>query len=1158
MNPDPGVRAVRLAAAALAVFCLFAAFLAGGCASVPSNASAHSPSAPGSDPPPTVTPPPQPSISVSVAPASITVQPGQTQSFTATVANDTQNKGVSWSLSNCGPGACGLLSATSSASGAAVTYTAPLQMPASPSVILTATPIADPAKPASAAITIAAPAAVISVSVSPQAQTLTVNQAQNFTATVQNDAQNKGVNWSLSGTNCTMNACGTLSSATAASGAFVTYTAPAQVPNPPTITLVATSVANSNVSASAAITIAVPAGKVAVVVSPPSQTVQVNHSQAFTATVQNDPQNKGVTWALNGTGCAGSACGTLSNASSASGAPITYTAPANAPNPATVTLTATSVTDSSVSASAAIAIAVPAPPVKVVVSPASQTVQVSQSQAFTATVQNDSQNRGVTWTLSGPGCAGPACGTLSNASSASGAPITYTAPANAPNPATVTLTAISVADSAVSASAAITIAAPTVQVLVAVSPPSQTVQVSQSQAFTATVQNDPQNKGVTWTLSGAGCAGLVCGTLSSSSSASGAPITYTAPANAPSPATVTLTATSVADGKSSANVAITVFAIPTNLSVVISPKRGGITLSQTLNFSATVPNDSTNQGVTWTASSGTFTNVTPTAATYHPPTNPGVYTVTATSALDVTKTAAATIGVTDLPGVTTYHNDATRAGVNSQEFALTPSNVSTSTFAKLFSCAVDAPVYPQTLWVANLSIAGGTHNVIFTATSHSTVYAFDADANPCVTYWSKQLIPSGETWPTATDMGSQDIQPDVGIVGTPVIDPLTKILYVVTKTKNVGTDARWGNCHQRLHALNLADSSETANGPFELTSAITVPGSGDGSNGTLLPFDPFHENQRTGLALANGTVYVAWGSHTDQTPWHGWVIGFNKSDLRATPMLFNASPNGEGGGIWMSGGAPAVDSSNNLYAMTGNGDYNGATEFGDSFLKLNASLALQDWFTPSDQASLSTSNYDLGSGAAAVLADLPSAPVKHLLIGGGKAGTAIYVLNRDAMGHLEGTGSPVVQKILLNRSIYATPAFWNNTMYIAGVNSGLLAYALDPATGLFNTTPVSASSLIFQERGATASVSSKGNSQGIAWVADTRQWGPLSDYGTGPAVLHAYDATNVSRELWNSAQAAANRDLAGNAVKFTVPTIANGKVYIGSFSEIDVYGLLPD
>src|SRR6266404_3996360 len=648
LNPDPGVRAVRLAAAALAVFCLFAAFLAGGCASVPSNASAHSPSAPGSDPPPTVTPPPQPSISVSVAPASITVQPGQTQSFTATVANDTQNKGVSWSLSNCGPGACGLLSATSSASGAAVTYTAPLQMPASPSVILTATPIADPAKPASAAITIAAPAAVISVSVSPQAQTLTVNQAQNFTATVQNDAQNKGVNWSLSGTNCTMNACGTLSSATAASGAFVTYTAPAQVPNPPTITLVATSVANSNVSASAAITIAVPAGKVAVVVSPPSQTVQVNHSQAFTATVQNDPQNKGVTWALNGTGCAGSACGTLSNASSASGAPITYTAPANAPNPATVTLTAASVTDSNVSASAAIAIAVPAPPVKVVVSPASQTVQISQSQAFTATVQNDPQNKGVTWTLSGPGCAGPACGTLSNASSASGAPITYTAPANAPNPATVTLTATSVTDSSVSASAAIAIAVPAPPVKVVVSPPSQTVQISQSQAFTATVQNDPQNKGVTWTLSGPGCAGPACGTLSNASSASGAPITYTAPANAPNPATVTLTAASFADSNVSASAAIAIAVPAPPVKVVVSPPSQTVQISQSQAFTATVQNDPQNKGVTWAlngtgcagSACGTLSNASSASGapiTYTAPANapnPATVTLTATSVTD--------------------------------------------------------------------------------------------------------------------------------------------------------------------------------------------------------------------------------------------------------------------------------------------------------------------------------------------------------------------------------------------------------------------------------------------------------------------------------------------------------------------------------------------
>ncbi|MCU1239952.1 MAG: hypothetical protein JWO71_678 [Candidatus Acidoferrum typicum] len=834
------------------------------------------------------------------------------------------------------------------------------------------------------------------------------------------------------------------------------------------------------------------------------------------------------------------------------------------PSQASIVLTATSVAGPEKSASAAVSIVAPAAPITVSVSPQTQTLTVNQIQNFSAVIQNDSQNKGVTWSLSGANCSKNACGTLSATTTASGAAMTYTAPGHVPNPPTFSLVATSAADSSVSASAAITIAAPAPAVTVRVSPASQTVPVNHAGDFTATVQNDPQSKGVTWTLSGAGCANALCGTLSTTSSASGASITYTAPANAPNPPTVTLTAASVADRKSSASASITVFAVPADLGVTISPKRGGITTSQSLKFSAVVQNDPTSQGVTWTASSGSFTNVTPSSAVYHPPSSPGVYIVTATSALDVTKSAATTIGVTSLSGVTEYHNDPTRAGVNSQEFALTSSNVHTSTFAKLFSCSVDAAVYPQTLWVANLPIAGGTHNVIFTATSHNTVYAFDADANPCVTYWSKTLIPSGETWPTALNMASEDIQPDVGIVGTPVIDPVSKILYVVTKTKTAGTNARLaGTCHQRLHALSLIDGSETANGPFELTSAITVPGAGDGSNGTRLPFDPFHENQRPGLALVNNTVYVSWGSHNDQKPWHGWIIGFNKSDLHAARVLFNATPNGEGAGIWMAGGAPSIDSNNNIYVITSNGNYDGITEFGDSFLKLNPSLALQDWFTPSDHTIMDSGNGDLGSGGAAVLADLPSAPIKHLLIGGGKIGSGqageLYVINRDAMGHLEGSGGPaLVQKFPVTRSLYATPAFWNYTLFIAGANGPVNAYALNPATGLFNPIPVSHSSGLFPERGTTPSVSSNGNSHGIVWAVDASQYGGPSKLGTGPAVLHAYDATNLGRELWNSAQAAANRDQAGNAVKFTVPTIANGKVYIGSSSEIDVYGLLPD
>jgi hypothetical protein len=898
-----------------------------------------------------------------------------------------------------------------------------------------------------------------------------------------------------------------------------------------------------------------------VAVTPASVSLQLAQTQSFTATVANDPQSKGVSWSLSN--CSPGACGALSAASSASGASITYTAPSQTAASSSIVLTATSVAVPAKSASAAISIAAPSAPITVTVSPQAQTLTVNQTQDFTATVRNDTQNKGVIWTFSSSNCAKNACGTLSATTSASGTAMTYTAPQHVPNPSVISLVATSAADSTVFATAAITIAAPNPRVTVAVSPASQTVPVNHTQDFTATVQNDPQSKGVTWTLSGAGCAGALCGTLSNTTSASGAPITYTAPANAPNPPSVTLTAASVTDHKSSASANISVFAIPADLGVAISPRRGGITTSQSLKFSAVVQNDPTGQGVTWTASSGTFTNVTSSSAVYHPPSNPGVYIVTATSALDVTKHSASTIGVTSLSGVTEYHNDPTRAGVNSQEFALNTSNVNSSVFAKLFSCAVDAAVYTQTLWVANLPIAGGTHNVIFTATSHSTMYAFDADANPCVTYWSRNLIPSGETWPTALNMGSEDIQPDVGIVGTPVIDPVTKILYVVTKTKTAGTNARLaGECHQRLHALRLTDGSETANGPFELTSAITVPGSGDGSNGTRLPFDPFHENQRPGLALVNNTVYLSWGSHTDQKPWHGWVIGFNKSDLRAAPILFNATPNGEGAGIWMAGGAPTIDSNNNIYVITSNGDYNGTTEFGDSFLKLNSNLALQDWFTPSDQALMDSGNGDLGAGGAAVLADLPSAPVKHLLIGGGKIGSGqlgeLYVINRDAMGHLEGSGPALVQKFPVTRSLYATPAFWNNTLFIAGANGPVNAYALNPATGLFNPIPVSHSTGLFPERGATPSVSSNGNSHGIVWAVDTSQYGGLSKLGTGPAVLHAYDASNLGRELWNSTQAAANRDQAGNAVKFTVPTIANGKVYIGSTSEIDVYGLLPD
>ena len=261
---------------------------------------------------------------------------------------------------------------------------------------------------------------------------------------------------------------------------------------------------------------------------------------------------------------------------------------------------------------------------------------------------------------------------------------------------------------------------------VSVSPIASSVQVSQAQSFTATVTSDAQNKGVTWSLSGASCSGATCGTLSATSSASGAPITYTAPASVLTPPTVSLTATSVSDNSRSARAAITVAA--SNANVALTPVRGGLTVGQSLNFTATVTNDVRNAGVTWSSTAGSFKSQSTTSAVYIAPASAGILTVTATSVADTSKSTSASIGVTDLKGVLTHHNDPSRDGVNAQEYALTPSNVTTAAFGKLFSCAVDAAIYAQPLWVANLTIGGGTHNVVLVATQHNTVYSFDADA----------------------------------------------------------------------------------------------------------------------------------------------------------------------------------------------------------------------------------------------------------------------------------------------------------------------------------------------------------------------------------------------------------------------------------------------
>lgn len=346
-------------------------------------------------------------------------------------------------------------------------------------------------------------------------------------------------------------------------------------------------------------------------------------------------------------------------------------------------------------------------------------------------------------------------------------------------------------------------------------------------------------------------------------------------------------------------------------------------------------------------------------------------------------------------------------------------------------------------------------------------------------------------------------------------------------------------------------------------------GAGYDSSGATVAFNPLSHNQRTGLALVNGVIYVTWASHGDVDPYHGWIIGYNVSDFSQSG-IYNATADGQRGGVWMGGGAPAADATNAIYLTTGNGTFDhdsGITpnnDLGDAVLKIttSAGLSLSDWFSPFNQSDLEVQDIDLGAGGIVLLPDQAAGPA-HLLATGGKEGI-LYILNRDAMGHFcsvctTTTGeTAVVQNFRATNAMFSTPAFWQNGLYLGGSSDKLSLFPFDPATGRLATNPSSQSPLIFHFPGTTPSISAQGATNGIAWAIDSSAYGDPSSQGSGPQVLHAYDATNLATELWNSSQAANSRDQAGDAVKFAVPTVANGKVYIGTRSTVEVYGLLPD
>jgi predicted RecA/RadA family phage recombinase len=511
--------------------------------------------------------------------------------------------------------------------------------------------------------------------------------------------------------------------------------------------------------------------------------------------------------------------------------------------------------------------------------------------------------------------------------------------------------------------------------------------------------------------------------------------------------------------------------------------------------------------------------------------------------------------------VLTYHNDNARTGQNLGETGLTPENVKTPTFGRRFTYSVDGYVYAQPLYMSSVTTASrGPRNVVFAATEHDSVYAFDADDSSVGVLWQVSFIDParGVTTVPPQDVESDDIVPEIGITGTPVIDGSTGTLYVVAKTKEV-SDAG-PHYVQRLHALDVATGAEKLGGPIVIGDTIfadgtytyvsgpLVDGLGDGSVDNKVSFNALRQLNRAGLLLLNGVVYIAWASHGDTSPYHGWLIGYDAQTLQQV-AVFNDTPNGSGGGIWMSGGGLAADGLGNIYLSTGNGTFDvtdpQAPAFGDSVLKLltGDGVRVGDFFTPWNQDALAGADADLGSGGLLLLPDQPGA-YPHLMVTAGKEGK-IYLINRDDEGGYRRCGpdcDDVVQVIPAKTipASFDTPAYFNDRVYYQGPGDFLKAFQL--SDGLLSSAPATQSTTPCGHPGSTPSISANGSNNAIVWTLQI-----------DGAILHAYDALDLSHELYASDQNPG--DQLDSVVKFTVPTVANGKVYVGTQTSLAVFGL---
>ena len=613
--------------------------------------------------------------------------------------------------------------------------------------------------------------------------------------------------------------------------------------------------------------------------------------------------------------------------------------------------------------------------------------------------------------------------------------------------------------------------------------------------------------------------------------------------------------------------------------VAVTPKSASVTPNQSVQYSATISGVQSN-AVTWSvdgviggnSSVGTISA----AGLYTPAPTAGRHMVTAANNANLTQTASVPVVISTSAGTLTHHNDTFRTGLNSTESALTTGNVNKNQFGKLFKYPVDGQVYAQPLWAPNVSIGGTPHNVVFVATEHDSVYAFDADnatlnPNPL---WHASFtngttvtsIPKGDV-----EVGL-DLSPEVGITSTPVIDAAKGVMFVEARTKDTsGTP----NCNDPknpnspyfhyLHALDITTGKDVAGSPVLICAQ--VPGTGyDNASGTVR-LNTWRTHQRPALLLSNGIVYLGFGALEDIDHYHGWVLGYDENTLQQV-YVFNDTPNGQKGGIWQSGGGLLADATGDVYFSTGNGTFDAnksGPDYGTAFMRLTntgGALTVKDWFTPFNQSGMNLEiiNADLANSGPMLLPDQPG-PIPHMAVACGKTGT-IYLMNRDNLGHYNALTDNVVQAI--NNTIgttsvptgnWGTPAYFNGQIYLQGIDDPLRQYTLwqttSTANPLLSAGPTAVSPELVGYPSPIAVVSSNGNSNGIVWEIQSD-----GNAGGKPATLRAYDAANIGKEIYNSGQSG-TRDTAGPAVKFATPTVANGKVYVPTASEIDVYGLLP-